>query len=571
VFLFEPGRIPPLCFLVNPVFGKTVNILPPSAPKGAGHGQKVNEKPALPLPKKSCYIMHMFAHIRYIALVCVVAGSILSGLLVRVFAGEIRVEIQGKVQEEHAVIAEAVASGLWRDYAPLTPTVVNTTTGPIMVPVDFSKFPPDAAQFLSQFNLGRIGLYAFKDGQVYPLASDVEAPFAGEVVASGANVARSPVLLIGLERIREGYAVSRGIHVIDTQKQPRRVFQSLIPIPRADAQGERVKACLQRFDPSCRPEIFVELVSDLTPTLETITFYQWAITGGAVLMFLVVGTVVFLTVGRAEGIIARQHELNLELTAAAAAAEAQSRDKSMFLANISHELRTPLNAIIGFSEIIKNEGRAAMSKQHQDYVDDIHASGKHLLALINDILDYSKAEAGKLQIEYSEADMLKLIRNCMRMVLPRAEAAQVTLVENLPKTPLVVTTDVKKLKQVLLNILSNAVKFTPAGGEVRVAVWQDIVTHDMVVEIKDTGIGISPKDISRVMMPFVQVDSTLARRFEGTGLGLPLSKKFIESLGGQFFIESEVNKGTTITARLPMKGAYGAPTESTPDEESKEA
>jgi two-component system cell cycle sensor histidine kinase PleC len=508
----------------------------------------------------------MFAYIRYIALICVVAGSIISALLVRVFAGEIRTELQSQVLEEHKIIAEAIASGLWRDYAPLSPTLVNTPAGPVTVPVDFSRFPTAAQAFLAQFDLGRIGLYAFKDGQVYPLASDVDPRFAGEVVASGTDTPRSPVLLIGLERVREGYSVSRGLNIIDVRKESRRVFQSLIPIPRANAQGERVKACLARFDPTCTPEIFVELVSDLTPTLETIHFYQWAITIGAVLLFLSVGTVVFVTVGRAEGIIARQHELNLELTAAAAAAEAQSRDKSMFLANISHELRTPLNAIIGFSEIIKNEGRASLAKQHQDYVDDIHGSGKHLLALINDILDYSKAEAGKLQIEYSEADMLKLIRNCMRMVLPRAEAAQVTLVENLPKTPLAITTDIKKLKQVLLNILSNAVKFTPAGGEVRIAVWQDIVTHDMVVEIKDTGIGISPKDISRVMMPFVQVDSTLARRFEGTGLGLPLSKKFIESLGGQFFIESEVNKGTTITVRLPMKGAYGAPVEALPDE-----
>lgn len=233
------------------------------------------------------------------------------------------------------------------------------------------------------------------------------------------------------------------------------------------------------------------------------------------------------------------------------AAEKATQAKSEFLANMSHELRTPLNAIIGFSEIIKNEARGQLEKIYQEYIDDIHASGRHLLSLINDILDYSKAEAGKLQIEWAETDATKVIRNSLRMVLPRAEASQVMLIEDIPSHHLVITTDAKKLKQVLLNLLSNAVKFTPAGGEVRCQAWEDLVAHTLVIVVKDTGIGIAPKDISRVMMPFGQVDSTLARRYEGTGLGLPLAKKFIESMGGEFAIESEVDQGTVITLTLP--------------------
>jgi two-component system cell cycle sensor histidine kinase PleC len=192
-----------------------------------------------------------------------------------------------------------------------------------------------------------------------------------------------------------------------------------------------------------------------------------------------------------------------------------------------------------------------MEKVHQEYMEDINASGRHLLSLINDILDFSKAEAGKLQMEWAESDVTKIIRNSLRMVMPRAESAQVTLFEDLPSQHLVIITDAKKLKQVLLNLLSNAVKFTPAGGEVRCHAWVDVVTGGITIEVRDTGIGIAPKDISRVMTPFGQVDSALSRKYEGTGLGLPLSKKFVESMGGTFTIESELKKGTSVTVNIP--------------------
>jgi len=453
-----------------------------------------------------------------------------------------------------------VAVGLWRDYSPVVRKTVTTSYGQVPWVADPQAFPTEATNFLKQFSEERVTMFAVRDGQTYQLASNTYGTWALP------NNGQPDPAAIG--QVLRGYTVNKTIPATNADKRAS-LLQSIIPIPQATAEGERVAACIKTYAPDCVPEVFVEILSDLTAQNRRIETYRWLFSGGAVGLFIVVGVFLLITVTRAETIIAKQHEVNLELTAAAAAAEAQSRDKSMFLANISHELRTPLNAIIGFSEIVKNEGRANLVREHQEYIDDIHASGKHLLALINDILDYSKAEAGKLQIEYSEADLLKLIRNSMRMVMPRAEESQVTLVENLPKEAMVITTDIKKFKQVLLNLLSNAVKFTPAGGEVRISTWEDIVTKDMVLEVKDSGIGIAPRDISRVMMPFVQVDSTLARRFEGTGLGLPLSKKFIESMGGQFFIESEVNKGTTITIRLPMKPAYGAP--SHPEEAKEES
>lgn len=488
----------------------------------------------------------MFTYVRYIALICVIIGSIASAVLAGVFADKAKKELYDAKFEEHTTIAHGVAAGFWRNYAPLAYRTITTPMGPVEVRPDVSRFAADAQAFLKQYPTARLRLFAFKDGQPYLLSANTTSVWK--------SAAGNEVDVADIDSIKQGFATRRAIIAYDASNQAAKLYQSVIPIPRADTAGEKVIPCVAKHTPTqCAPEVYAEVISDITSAVKEINTYRWIFSGIAAAMFAIIGGVVIFAVSRAESIIAKQHEVNLELTAAAAAAEAQSRDKSMFLASISHELRTPLNAIIGFSEIIKTEGRNGLIKQHQEYIDDIHASGKHLLALINDILDYSKAEAGKLQIEYSDADVLKLVRNSMRMVLPRAEAAQVTLVENLPKSGLVISTDIKKLKQVLLNLLSNAVKFTPAGGEVRMSVWEDVVTKDIIFEVKDTGIGIAPKDISRVMMPFVQVDSALSRRFEGTGLGLPLSKKFVESMGGQFFIESEVNKGTTITARLPAK------------------
>ncbi len=346
--------------------------------------------------------------------------------------------------------------------------------------------------------------------------------------------------------------------------EPRTIIHAILPLAHHDPANPAAVA---------PPEAYVEIYFDITNRVATNDRNFLILMGSVIAMSALLIGALLLTASKAEGIISKQHEVNLELIAAAAQAEAQSRDKSQFLASVSHELRTPLNAVIGFSDIIRNEAKDKLEKIHQEYLDDINASGRHLLSLINDILDFSKAEAGKLQLEWAEADVTKIIRNSLRMVLPRAEAAQVTLVEDLPSQHLVVVTDAKKLKQVLLNLLSNAVKFTPAGGEVRCHAWVDVVTGAVNIQVRDTGIGIAPKDISRVMTPFGQVDSALSRKYEGTGLGLPLSKKFVESMGGNFAIESQVKVGTSVTITVPKAPAgWGNPVSAretlTPEDEN---
>jgi two-component system cell cycle sensor histidine kinase PleC len=298
----------------------------------------------------------------------------------------------------------------------------------------------------------------------------------------------------------------------------------------------------------------LEIHLDVTEQSMNLNQFQIIGSAGIVVIFIIVIVLLLVISNKAEAIIAKQHETNIELASQAATAQAENRDKSQFLANVSHELRTPLNAIIGFSEMIKNERMGPMGNdKYVEYIRDIHGSGTHLLSLINDILDYSKAEADKLELDVSEVDITKAVKNSMRLVSPRAEQANVTLIEEIPKEHYILKTDQKKFKQVMLNLLSNAVKFTPAGGSVTVAAWQNVVDESVTIEVKDTGIGIAPKDISRAMAPFGQVDSALSRKYEGTGLGLPLTKKFVELMGGTFNITSEVNVGTTITFTLPKE------------------
>jgi|GEM_PF-446962 PAS domain S-box/PAS domain S-box len=232
------------------------------------------------------------------------------------------------------------------------------------------------------------------------------------------------------------------------------------------------------------------------------------------------------------------------------AAERGNRAKATFLANISHELRTPLNAIIGFSELMKHEIFGPLEPvSYRTYVDDIHESGMHLLELINDILDMSKAEAGMTDLVEGVVDVAALVRSSLRMMARRANSNGVDLVEDLPGNLPHLRADERRLRQIVLNLVSNAVKFTDEGGTVTVAASAD--QSGFRITVTDTGIGMTPEDLERVMEPFVQADTRLSRKYEGTGLGLPLTKALITAHGGSMELASEPDKGTTVTALFP--------------------
>jgi signal transduction histidine kinase len=236
-------------------------------------------------------------------------------------------------------------------------------------------------------------------------------------------------------------------------------------------------------------------------------------------------------------------------------AEAASRGKSGFLATMSHELRTPLNAIIGFSEMMLHEVLGDLGNdQYRSYAADIHESGEHLLQIINDILDLSKAEAGKLELHEEVFDVRDTIRSVRQLITARICRGGLSDCFEIDAAMPLLRADERKTKQVLLNLVTNAVKFTLPGGRVEVRGHFDPETG-VVLKVDDTGIGIAGCDLDRVLRPFEQVDSTINRAHQGTGLGLPLVKAIMELHGGTLVLESAVGVGTCVTVTFPASRA----------------
>src|SRR5215510_531466 len=233
-------------------------------------------------------------------------------------------------------------------------------------------------------------------------------------------------------------------------------------------------------------------------------------------------------------------------------AEMANRAKSEFLANMSHELRTPLNAIIGFSELISHELWGSLDERYRDYVGDIHRSGRHLLSLINDILDLSKIEAKEVHLRFEATVVRRVEKRCVRMVAERAKEAGVQLTLDISADLPPLFTDERALKQILLNLLTNATKFTPAGGNVTLTA-RLLADGGAQLRVIDNGVGIPHADLERVLLPFVQLESALVRKVPGTGLGLPLVKSLVELHGGRFTLRSEVGSGTTAEVYLPKE------------------
>ncbi|MCZ6741268.1 MAG: HAMP domain-containing sensor histidine kinase, partial [Alphaproteobacteria bacterium] len=215
------------------------------------------------------------------------------------------------------------------------------------------------------------------------------------------------------------------------------------------------------------------------------------------------------------------------------------------------ELRTPLNAVIGLSELMNEATFGPLGHpKYTEYAKDITESGRHLLELIEDILDLSRIEVGKLKLYEEKVDVVKVVRACMMILRSRAEAGRIEIQTSLPEDVPLLMADAGKLKQILLNVLSNAIKFTPVGGTVTLEAYVE-KDGGFVFMVRDTGIGIASKDLSMAMAPFGQVDGSLSRKYQGTGLGLPLTKALVELHGGRIELASVVDVGTEVTIRFP--------------------
>ena len=246
------------------------------------------------------------------------------------------------------------------------------------------------------------------------------------------------------------------------------------------------------------------------------------------------------------------------LAEANAALEIASRHKSEFLAHMSHELRTPLNAVIGFSDLLKAEYFGPLNQKQSEYVRDINASGQHLLSLINDILDLAKVEAGRMELMLSDAHVAALVESCVALVSERVSRSQQTLLTDVAPDVSMWPLDERKVKQCLLNLLTNASKFTPAGGVIALRVW--IEGGQLVAAVSDNGVGIATDDLPKLFSEFYQAraadgGSDAGALREGTGLGLALTKRFVELHGGMIAVSSAVGQGSTFTIRFPAAGA----------------
>ncbi|MDD9904337.1 MAG: HAMP domain-containing sensor histidine kinase, partial [Rhodospirillaceae bacterium] len=252
--------------------------------------------------------------------------------------------------------------------------------------------------------------------------------------------------------------------------------------------------------------------------------------------------------------VERHRDVEVSLLTTMRDVRAASQAKSEFLANMSHELRTPLNALIRFAEIMESELVGPLgSPQYVGYAKDVRESGQYLLELINDILDLSKIEAGQLEANLEEVDLRKTVDICLRMMTDQASEAGLTIeldaIEDVPA----IRSNARMLRQIILNLMSNAIKFTPNGGRVDVEIGFDDATGSIALFVKDTGIGIAQADIARVMRPFEQVESAQGDLNRGTGLGLPMAKSLVELLGGEFRITSDLDHGTTVRVLLPVE------------------
>jgi len=326
-----------------------------------------------------------------------------------------------------------------------------------------------------------------------------------------------------------------------TLLQQQKFHVILLDLSLGDAHGIEALKCLHENDPLI-PVVVLTGLEDETVAIA-------ALQHGAQ-DYLVKGQGDGHLISRSVRYAVERKRIEVQLIEAKINAEAANHAKSQFLANMSHELRTPLNAVIGFSELMENQLRGPLDPAYRDYAHDIRESGVHLLRIINDILDLSKIEIGGITLNEQPFQILNALDACLRCVRDQAIAAGLDLTAeaaaNLPE----LNGDERMVKQMLLNLLSNAIKFNDRGGSVhvRIGLSQD---GAVFVVVRDTGIGISAEDVPKAFQPFVQIDNTLQRKYQGTGLGLPLCRSIMELHGGCLELQSEPGIGTEVTALFP--------------------
>ncbi len=406
---------------------------------------------------------------------------------------------------------------------------------------DFIEFAKKVTDFIKTQNKSKISIYT-KDEREIISSNDFAFSTIPYDLINKINKSIDDYFLGYVEENEVNKIISVGniVHNInilnfDGDRDATVFVESFYPVTTSDRKG------LEMFGT-------FKVVTNITDEWNKIRFFETRVSIFFLAVFFTFFGIIVFNTHHAQKIIDQQVASNKSLEEAKEKAESESSAKTQFLANVSHELRTPLNAIIGFSEVILTEAHGKLQPDvYKEYINDINNSGKHLLSVINDILDFSKASADKLKVDLIEVDANKMASSSIRFVKPRADEAKVNLVEKLPKDHVVIKADPKRLKQALLNLLSNSVKFTPENGSVTLELENNFADKRVYIRVIDTGIGMEEKDIPKALSSFGQVDNKLSRKYEGTGLGLPLTKKLVELMGGTFEITSKPNVGTKVT------------------------
>jgi two-component system cell cycle sensor histidine kinase PleC len=440
-------------------------------------------------------------------------------------------ELEKMGEQNNVNVARVLSNVLWARSGPLMETLASVDRETLKDRPEVKQLRADIMSFIEDAPIYRVKIFD-RDGDII---------FSTDPNQIGWNVRERPGFATAITGVvKNELARKNSFSLTESVTVDRDLMSSYIPIYR-NGPGTEIVGVFEVYD-------------DVTIFLRDIN------RGIALQVVLVLLTtlgvylVLIWYVRRGDQLIRDEHERSLELVHNVARAEAASKAKSQFLANMSHELRTPLNSVIGFAEILSSEGFGPLGdKRYLSYAKEIGDGGRNLLTIINNTLDLSKIELGTADVAFRPVDPVAVVRGAVQQLDRQIQDSGVAVsMEIDPRVP-AMQSDETKLKQILLNVISNGLKFTPSGGRVTIKVVASGDDRLVRFEISDTGIGISADDVPIALAPFGQVDSALNRRYQGAGLGLPLAKGLAELLGGTLEIAGAPGSGTTVAIILPAQ------------------
>lgn len=450
-------------------------------------------------------------------------------------------DLQTMAERNNVALTKAFANAIWPRYAEFLTSATSMETATL-------RDHPTTAQLRADTVKQMQGLAVLKV-KIYDLG--------------GLTVFSTQASQIGDDKSKNaGFLAAKGGHIVselshrdtfsafEQEIVNRDVLASYIPIIVGAGQDNRVEGVF-------------EVYYDLTELLARV---QQSSNRQALIVFLTLGVLYLLLltlIFQRDRVVARQHRENLALAAEAAAASEENRMKSEFLANMSHELRTPLNAILGFSDSMRSEIFGPLGvDRYRVYLNDIWDSGQHLLGIVDDVLDMSKIEVGTQELEPVELRLEDVFDHCTRLMTPACDQKAISLATSCPAGGIRFDADERRVNQIMLNVVSNAVKFSPECSTIELS-GEIMEDGSLVIAVRDHGCGIAEEDIETVFKPFGQVAGTYARSHGGTGLGLPISKSFAELHGGTLKIASVPGEGTKVMILFPPERVKAAAPENT--------